>query len=241
MELPSYSTIITKVKNDCSLNDEIFISEAELLGYLNEAINDAEQAIHNLNSEDKYFKTSAYLSLVSGTAKYNMPSNIYANKILRVFYLNSDGSVRYEVTRIRDLDERRYISASDDYRYDIINDEATGQPQIELLPTSRETSSTTIRLFYIRNAKRMTTSALATNVMEIPESENFIYAHMKWNVDKKRFNNDAAKCAGSQSHRNDEYNAMLENLQQMVPDGNTLIQQDLSSYYSQAMEEDFLC
>jgi hypothetical protein len=236
MELQTYAQLTGKVKNDCGLNDGRLITETELLGYLNEAIDDAEAAIHNLNFEDKYFKTSAYLSLVSGTAMYNMPSNIYANKILRIFY--DDGSLRYEVKRIRDLEERlNNFTTSLRHRYDIVFDESTGQPQIELLPASSVTSSSVMRVFYIRNAKKMTTSALATNVCEIPESQNFILAHMKYNVALKRFNGDAGKCASAKNRRDEQYQLMLENLQQMVPDNNNFIIQDLSSYIEQGMGE----
>jgi len=88
MELLTYSNIKEKIENDLDLIDEDFISETELLGYMNEALADAQAVIHTLGLEATYFLKNDTINLVGGTSDYAYPSDIYAMKIrkmLRMF------------------------------------------------------------------------------------------------------------------------------------------------------------
>ena len=40
------SEIVEKIERDCDLEEELFIQSTEMLGYINEAIDDAEAVIH---------------------------------------------------------------------------------------------------------------------------------------------------------------------------------------------------
>lgn len=227
MQLSTYTEILAKLENDYDLNDETFMTQAELLGYMNAAIDDAEAIIHNLHFEDKYFRTVANLAFVTGTQDYSLPSDIYGNKILAFFYVN--GSQKYEIGRIKDVRETQNIDIGDAYRYLPINTTASGV-KIRVYPTLAETSSNN-ELWYIRNMIRLTTSASASNVCEVPESVNFIYQHVKKSIARKMRRQDLI--AMEDQELKNQYNLMLDNLKEMVPDNNNLVTQDLTSYWDQ--------
>lgn len=222
MELWTYSQIKTKLENDLDLIDEDFITETELLGYINEAIDDCEAIIHNLGLEAKYFLNTDTLSLVSGTSDYDPPSDIFANKISKVFYVN--GSKKYEVFRVRDLRETPWIQNGEDYKYLILN--LTGGVKWRFFPTPLE-SGAYIQRYYIRNVRKLTTSTASTNTCEIPESINFILQHVKKRVYEKEGNPNLPESVQDLKIQHD---LMVQNLQEFVPDDNNQIIPDFSHY-----------
>jgi hypothetical protein len=158
MRIWTYAEVKAKVLQDLSMEEESFIHQDELVGYCNDAIDAAEADILTLHQD--YFRRSRFLDLVSGTSAYALPSDIYANKIRGVVYAN--GTDIYPVDKIRDNEnaflEMAQISqggANDRYRYDIQNTDSDTDRQFVLYPTSRETSSTVMKLWYIRNANRI--------------------------------------------------------------------------------------
>lgn len=222
MELMTYSAIKEKLYNDLDLSDEDFITETEFLGYLNEAIDDCESIIHNLGLEAKYFLNTDTLSLVSGTSDYDPPSDIFANKIVKQFYIN--GSKKYEIFRVRDIAEVPWIQAGEDYKYMILN--LTGGIKHRFYPTPAE-SGAYIQRYYIRNVRKLTTSTASTNTCEIPESINFIFAHTKFRVYEKEGNPNLAEAGENLKLQHD---LMVQNLQEFTQDNNTQIQPDMTFY-----------
>lgn len=231
MQLLTYSELKTKLQNDYDITDERFISETELLSYINEAIDDSETTIHTLHHEDKYFLCSTPLTLVNGTQDYAMPSNIYGNKIRLLYYNN--GQRKYPVQRCKKLERVALFQQGDDYEYIIVNEEATGAPRIRLLPSPVEDGAY-ITNWYIRNMKRMTTSALATNVCEVPECVNFVFQHVRRSCAKKTRRADLIDMENE--HLKQQYQAMCEALKDMTAEENNLIPMDLSSYYDQEIQ-----
>lgn len=222
MDLVTYSSIKTKLYNDLDLYDEDFITEAEFLGYLNEAQNDCEAVIHNLGLESRYFLNVDTLTLVSGTQDYAMPSDVYANKLVKVFYNN--GSKIYEMFRVRNLTELPFIQSGEDYKYLILN--LTAGIKMRLFPSPLE-SGAYVQRYYIRNMRDLTTSTASTNTCEIPESVNFLYAHTRMRVYQKEGNPMLAK---AESDLKIQHDLMVQTLQEMVPDENNIIQPDMSFY-----------
>lgn len=223
MNLPTYSTLKTKLQNDLDLVDEDFVTEAELLGYMNEAIDDAETLIHTLGIEARYFKTTDTVTLVSGTADYSMPSDIYANKMIGVYYMN--GAKKYKVPRRRDQDRILDDVTGADYEYDILN--LTNGLVQRFYPTPAENGAYIFR-YYIRNVRALTTSTASTNTCEIPECINFLYQHVKMRVYEKEGNPNLQK---SMADVKTQYDLMAQTLQEMVPDGDNAILPDLSYYH----------
>lgn len=222
MELATYSNIKTKLENDLDLIDEDFITEAELLGYMNEAIDDCESIIHNLGLEAKYFKTTDTLTLVSGTADYSPPADIFANKYVGIYYIN--GSRKYKINMRRNQDHILDDTTGTDYEYDLLN--LTAGIKMRLYPTPVE-SGAYITRFYIRNVRKLTTSTASTNTCEIPESINFIYQHVKCRVYEKEGN---PNLPDAQSKLIQQHDLMVQNLQEFTQDGNNQIQPDFTFY-----------
>lgn len=227
MELQTYSDIKTKLQNDLDIQDFDFINgDTELVGYVNEAIDDSESFIHTLGLDSYYFLTQGTLTLVSGTSDYALPTDIFANKIRRVFFIN--GATKYEVVRIRDLNRVPYYQSSDDYEYLLVNSGTRPNAmRLRLYPASRDNGAL-VQIWYIRNMYRITTDDTdALNVCEAPECINFIYQHVKKRVYEKMGNPNLAMAINDLLLQKE---LMVQTLQEMVPDENTLVQQDFSFY-----------
>lgn len=226
MQLMTYSDIKTKLQNDLDVQDLDFINgETELLGYINEALRDAEALVHTLGLEADYFLIPATITLVSGTSDYVLPADIFASKIKAMFYIN--GNTKYEIYRVRDLRETPYFQTGDDYKYQLITTTGTANNmRVRFYPTPAE-SGAYVTVWYIRNVTTMTTSTAATNVCELPESVNFLLAHCKVRIYEKMGNPNLPEAlAVLQTQKQ----LMVETLQEMVPDQDTLVKPDLSFY-----------
>lgn len=224
MRLWTWAEIKQKVVNDLDLQGEETVSPDEMLGYVNEAIDEAESVIHNL-SED-YFFTKARITLVAGESNYSMPSDIYAHKIRALEF--NDGNDRYPIKRVRSITSISFILPTDPYKWiptNSINDgvNTVYGPMIEIFPPARA-SGNPVTCYYLRNAKRM---VLDTDQCDVPEFVGFIINFVK------------SKCAVKELHpRLDYFMSELERtreqmaitLTEMVPDGDNLIDPDFSSY-----------
>jgi hypothetical protein len=160
MKIWTLAEMRSKVFDDDDLNDESFITADELAGYFNEAVDDAEAEILTLNQD--YFLTKYYVPLAVGTAVYDLPKNIYANKIRGIVYKN--GSDIYQVKKHRRRNIFETLAVIDNsgsalqYRY-ILRNDSPGQAKLELTPTSRDaavyaTSTFPMVMWHIRNANR---------------------------------------------------------------------------------------
>lgn len=137
----TYLALKTKIREDIDMQEEDFISDTELMGYVNEAIDTAEKAVMGIYED--YFLTRESLSLESGQDLYDLPSTIYAHKIRRMVY--NQGSQIYKVHRIRDWKKfeefalDRFNTTANLYSYFLINTNP-GQPQFLLTPIPNETA-----------------------------------------------------------------------------------------------------
>lgn len=145
MAQKTYGEIVNFVQKKLDLEEELFITTEELLLYCEEAIKFCESEIHKNRIEDMYFESAAPLALVSGVSEYDLPSNIFANKILRIVYNN--GSDIYTIPRLKK--ELRYESGSiidqyqpsSDYAYRLVNSDVRSGTKLRLYPESRDTVS----------------------------------------------------------------------------------------------------
>lgn len=226
MKVWTYAEIIEKVERDLDLEDESFVSPDELLDYCNEGIDQAEATIHKLHED--YFLTSSALDQVQSTSEYTLPSGIFANKIRSVIF--NDGTSIYEIKRIRNMDKFLEIAASgnasntgNSYTYFLKNPSAVGGVKLMLLPASRETSSTLITIWHIRNANRISSS---TDVCDIPEFVSFVIQFMKYRVRQKEGVATQLDLADVEAERK----RMIDTLAEMVPDDANEVEQDSSIY-----------
>lgn len=225
MQLFTLAQIVSKLSYDADIFDGDFVDlTTELPGYINEAIDDAEAIIHTLYED--YFLTRSTISLVSGTAQYSTPSDIYGAKIRGVYYNN--GSKKYEIKRIKKLQTLLEIdSNAEQYQYLLLNGantESTGSFKLEFHPTPQETS-TYAHMFYIRNAKRLSSNS---DYCDIPEFINFIYAHVKHNLAAKE--KIGLDLNVAEKRLITQKSLMESTLANMVPDEGNLISPDISFY-----------
>lgn len=227
MQYWTYAELKDKIQKDLDLEQETFVAPTELLGYANEAIDFVEAEIHTINED--YFLAKANLALVAGTSDYDLPSDIFANKIRAVIY--NDGNRMYEVKRIRkvnkfyDIAVTNHYNTDDIYRYIILNNSATDNPQLHLVPPSKETSANHVTVWYLRNANPV---ADDTSVIDIPEFINVVIQHMKVRCYEKEGN---PNLDGAKAELQVLIKQMQDTLTQMVVDEETELMADLSAYY----------
>lgn len=214
--------VIEKIQDEMDLQEESFVDEAEYIDYINEGIDEAEAEIHQLY--EGYFNTTSTINIVSGTAAYNLPANIYANKLKHVQY-KKNSTDYYRVPRIRLQEIAHYEEqTSADYAYDIQNDGTANGAQLVLYPTPTESVSGGIRLWYIRNAERV--SAL-TDLVDIPEFIQFIFAYMRVKIARKEL---SPLLVSYQEGLERQRELMRRTLSEMIPDEEERIDMDLSFY-----------
>lgn len=212
--------IKAKINRETDLEDEVFVEEDELTDYINEAIDEAEATIIGLYED--YFLTNEYMDIVSGTSEYELPSDIYANKIRRVVY--DDGSADYPIKRIKEFEKIPYAENTDNLAYVITNDSTNGY-RIKFYPSPDFTSDTTILIWYIRNATRLSAT---TDTCDIPEFINFIYAYTIYKIYKKEQFGNGAMMALAKDDLDRERALMTSTLSNRVDDEDNFIIADTS-------------
>jgi hypothetical protein len=170
-----------KVREDTDLSeedpDEQFVTLSMMIGFINEAIDEAEAEIMTIRED--YFRTFDYLPLVEGVSEYDMPSNIYLQKLRGLVYAN--GTTIYPIKRF--TNSQKFISMAfaeqygtgDDYRYDIYNPSPTEGEKMVIFPPARETAIlppldnqfVPVKRWYIRNANRVPLVGDYTNTENI--------------------------------------------------------------------------
>jgi hypothetical protein len=226
MKLWAYSEIKDKVQKDLGIEQEEFVVASELLGYCNEAIDEAEAEIHSIYED--YFLRSNPINLVAGTNVYSLPTDIYANKIRGIIF--KQGNTIYPLRRIRfsdkfeDIKNTETFNTSGAYRYLTINTDATTGVQLQIVPPPRDNVTDGLTIWYLRNANRL---AADTDVCDIPEFVHFVMQFMKVRVYEKEGHPNLAVAANQLEQQRRQ---MVSTLTNMIPDYDNEIEKDLSIY-----------
>lgn len=221
MYSPTYGELKADLQKELDIEDETFITPLELLNYFNEAMTVVSSEIHTIY-EDYFLAPSTTISLVSGTSKYDMPDDIFAQKIRSLMY--DDGSAKkYEIRRIKQIKEIPFITSTDLYRYIIVNDLTDGI-QIELYPTPQETN-TNVKIRYLRSANKFTGDD--EDVCDIPEFSNVVVQYAKWKCLCKEGHPDANTAAAVLDGLRKQ---MVETLMARVPDEDNEVIKDTTFY-----------
>jgi len=217
------------VIDDLDLQEETFVTEADLDRWINEAIADAESEIHTLY-EDYFLVEADPVTITLGQQFVDYPADIYANKIRKIIYTQSgagNDTSAHEVKRVKNL-----VSAKE--RDLFVNDAVN--PILEWSPSNSAANGRKIRLYpsngrdgllhiyYIRNAKRL---SLDADECDIDEFERYITQYTKTQAYLKDGDPRAADSAGLEAKfKND----MTLTLSDMAPDNNDEVDMDLSHY-----------
>lgn len=224
MKLWTYSELKSKVMKDVAIEDEQFVQPDELLGYFNEAIDNAEQEV--LGIYEDYFLNRSDLTLVSGQEEYDLPDDIFAHKIRRIVF--HKGTEIYQVKRLRDWKKfEQYFEINQydtgaPYSYMLYNP-AAGQAKILWVPAPR-IDGPYATIWHIRNAN---TLAIDTDILDIPEAANFIMQYVKVRIYEKEGHISLQKAMADLERERD---LLVSTLSAMVPDAQNEIEMDISSY-----------
>lgn len=219
------SAIKSKIRTETEMEDTSYLTEAELTNYINDGIREAQRRILNLNED--YFLANTSIALVAGQDTLSLPADIFANKIRRLYYVN--GSEYYKINRILDLDKTLYISSNDDYSY-VLTNTSTGGVKIKIYPASRETSASNVTIWYIRDAKVLSS---ASDQCDIPEFESLVEWYAKVKCYEKE--GTADMIANAKERFEQEVYILESTLKNMVPsDDNEIILGDeiYSDFYN---------
>lgn len=166
----TYGDLRALVRRRLDLQEETFIVPQELLDFTEEAIKECEAEIHKFNAEDQYFLAQAPIALSSGQSDYSLPSNIYANKIIRLVYAN--GSDIYTVARSRSRNTyearellRQYgaTSSASLWEYGLYNNDVRTGTKLRIYPTPTESSTVTSVTGTLTSGSRVITSMSSTS------------------------------------------------------------------------------
>jgi hypothetical protein len=227
MKFWTWTEILARLEKelDLDLDYDGLTDETELLNLTNDAIEEAESHIVELNED--YFLKRGTITLVNGQEDYTLPTDCYATKIRGLVYFNN--TVVYEIPRIRDWHKflkyrlaRVNTASNEEYRYFLYNDTA-GTPELRFSPVPYE-NGTYVEIWYIRQANRLTTGA---DKCDIPQFIQFILWHVKAQVLGK----DGHPMFQAASSKLDFWRQqMISTLENSVNDGNNEIEPDLSHY-----------
>lgn len=205
--MKTWTTLRAEIKAETNTEGEDFVSDAELMAWANDGKREAEKEIVSLY--DKYLESEAYLALVSGTSTYSLPTGIMANKITEIHYNN--GTEAYEVKLLKKKNDILTVDDNDEYRFRIVNTAAAGS-KIKLYPTSRETSSTNVTVFFIRESADIDSDA---DTVDLPIADGFIKQYVKDKIKEKEIGPMQYHQESQALKR--ERALLIEALNQMVP------------------------
>ena len=178
MIYPTFASMEAKLKDDLDLNEETFIQDDEMQGYFNEAVSMIQHQIHTL-AED-YLLAQEVIPVTAGDDNFQLPANIYANKIRKIQWLLNE-SEKYEILPIKNLNDIPWIDSQDPYQYILLNNGVTNINTIgtvaKVYPAFRSTSSSALTVYYIRSANKYEN---ATSVCDIPEWSNVIIQYVRY-------------------------------------------------------------
>ena len=221
--------VVTKIERDLDLEEEEFIQDSEMTEYINDAITIIEAHLNTLGLRDQYFLTRTTLNLVSGTADYALPTNLYEGKIKEVVY--SSGATIYKVTPMtrsssaEEIEHLNRYSTTEYYKYRIRND-SSAAVYFQLIPSSRETASNVIIIEYFRDLARVSADA---DLVEVPEiALQYLYQFIRVKVYEKE---GSALLPNAKEDLNKIEALMISTLEgQLADDSNNFLELDKSIY-----------
>lgn len=214
----------------------------EMVRYCNEAVEEAEAEICKL-SEDYFLTDPASITLVQGQQEYDLPADIYINKIRAVVYRN--GPIIYPLTRMRGVDnfvEEELIEQFGPleynyyyfYQYRIVSPTANSY-KLKIYPAAREAGAF-VKVQYLRSAQLVPTllsgatqAAIDATTIDIPEFASFLIVFMKAKIRAKE--NGGSMLPEDATLVQQQRQMMVDTLTERVPDDDTIVIGDYSAYW----------
>lgn len=168
--------LVTKIQNDQELHAENFVTRPEIISFINDAIDDAEQLI--IDSFSDFFLTFVDYDVVEGVGEILVPDDMFDFRIRGIYYdlrgFNTTATGTSQWYKIKKMPIERFsaIYQADVYHYRLTND-VTGA-KIGIYPNFREDLQAKVRLWYIRSAVRL---ANDTDILEVGIKPQYVLAH----------------------------------------------------------------
>ena len=221
--------LTTKIEKDLDLEEEEFVQPQELIEYINDAISMSEAQIVKLGLRDKYFLTRSTINIVAGQEDYDLPSNIYANKIVKVIYQN--GATLYTVKPIdakemfEDIQFLNKYTTTEFYRY-LIRHDSPGVEKLQIVPKAVLSVANALTVWFYRDANKLTVD---TDICDLPEiCYQFIYQSVRTRVYEKERGQAWREAMADLKVISD---LMIDTLTQQIVDSDlTSVEQDMSVY-----------
>lgn len=230
MAYRTFLDLKTQIDQELDLESEDFIQPTEMVNYFNSAMSIVEAEIITLGLREKYLETSSTISTVTGTADYDMPSDMIDTKIRKAMYNN--GVNIYEIKPFLGEDVYEYekisnlYSANEEYFYKVVKNQTDGVWKFRLLPKASATVVAGITLWYLKDLNRYDDDDTECDVPTI--CYEYILAFVRY------------KCLKKEIHVNTEVESaelkeikelMVASLQGQIADPNRdKIDMDMSSY-----------
>lgn len=223
----TWGEIRAKISRDLDIEEENFVRPQELVEYANEAIDEYEAEINTMTGDAiDYFLNKSTISLVADQDEYDLPDEIYAHKIRRIMYNNNSTVYEVRPAKHRKFEKKAIadnFNTSDLHEYFIYNP-TVANPKIVLIPKARETGPN-MQIWFLRNLNRMTGDD--ADICDIPVCINFIFQYIKVRVyEKEGHPNLTFGVAALEKQRTIMQGVFVDS----QPDGNDLIEMDLSYY-----------
>ena len=214
-----------EIQAEYDIQDENFISPGELMGFVNEAIDEAETEILTLN-QGQYFKTHTSFDMEDGVSEILLPSNIFATKIIGLQYVNDATGEFWPINPVKDISEiPALLKGCGEMKFDAFyKDTDPAGWAIKLYPTPTETIPGVLKLYYIRNAGKIINDE---SVIDLPEAIGFLKQYVLDKcANKERMTPDAEESAALKRKRKQ----LIESLERQFPDNNNQYPVDLSFF-----------
>ncbi len=217
------------VKSDLDLFDEDWVDDADITRWTNEGIKAAEAEIHTLY-EDYFLVQADPIAITRGDNLVDYPSDIYGNKIRKVYFREElTSSTSNHIVRRYTGDLTKLINR------EIDNNDST-DPILQWIPINTASDGRKIRLspeqgrtgyiiiWYIRNAAQLSAD---TDVLDIDEFQNFVIQYVKTQAYLK----DGDIRADDSKVLQEQYKQdMINTLSDMTPNQENELDMDFSFY-----------
>lgn len=226
----TWGQLKTEIYQEDDLAEEVFASASEIVGYINDGLRSIEKEIHAMGGW-KYFEDFVQMQTQIGQTAYDLPTNIYANRIIG-FFNTTKGD---EILPIKHVSSVVSLNGKtgDTFQYKIFNTPIladingaviSGGPKIYLYPAPNDIYN--LSLFFIRRVSEVVDD---NSIIEIPEGREFLKAYViERTLNKERLNQDA-----QESPRTAQLRAQLiASLSGMLADENNQMSVD-SGFYNE--------
>lgn len=167
----TWGEIKRQIQNKHGIEGDKDYPEQELIDIANKAINKVEA--HIIKLQQDYFLTVHSINVLGGQLEYDLPNDIYAYKIRRVFL--PKGQPVYRAVNLNDMmDESKF-------RYQILN-HSDGQRKLTL---NKSIGDTTLKIYYTRNANKLTLLGGDGQIVDIMEYADAVMDRMSYMIEFK--------------------------------------------------------